>query len=48
MRERGGIKAGAIVTTGSWTGMVFTKRGARIVADFGLLGRGEVAFPADE
>ncbi len=45
---RGGAKAGALVTTGSWTGMVFTKRGTRIVADFGPLGRVEVAFPADE
>jgi 2-keto-4-pentenoate hydratase len=48
MSGRGGTKAGAFVTTGSWTGMVFTKRGARIVADFGPLGRVEVAFPADE
>jgi 2-keto-4-pentenoate hydratase len=48
LRERGGVKAGAIVTTGSRTGLVFTKRGARIVADFGPLGRVEVAFPADE
>jgi 2-keto-4-pentenoate hydratase len=45
MRERGGIKAGTIVTTGSWTGMVFTRRGAGIVADFGPLGRVEVSFP---
>ncbi len=48
MNGRGGVKAGTIVTTGSWTGMVFTKRAARIVADFGALGRVEVAFPADE
>ena len=48
MRERGGVAAGTIVTTGSWTGMVFTRRGARIVADFDALGRVEVAFPADE
>jgi 2-keto-4-pentenoate hydratase len=48
MRGRGGVKAGTIVTTGSWTGMVFTKRGTRIVADFGPLGRVEVAFPADK
>ena len=48
MRDRGGITAGTIVTTGSWTGMVFARRGARIVADFGPLGRVEVAFPADE
>jgi 2-keto-4-pentenoate hydratase len=44
MSGRGGAKAGAFVTTGSWTGMVFTKRGATIVADFGPLGRVEVAF----
>lgn len=48
MRRRGGAKAGTFVTTGSWTGLVFTKRGARIVADFGSRGRVEVAFPADE
>ena len=48
MNNRGGAKAGTFVTTGSWTGMVFTKRGARIVADFGPLGRVEVAFPVDE
>ncbi len=48
MNGRGGAKAGTFVTTGSWTGMVFTKRGTRIVADFGPLGRVEVAFPADE
>ncbi|HEU0157081.1 MAG TPA: 2-keto-4-pentenoate hydratase [Stellaceae bacterium] len=46
MNRRGGAKAGTIVTTGSWTGMVFTKRGAHIVADFGPLGRVEAAFPA--
>ena len=48
MRERDGIKAGTIVTTGSWTGMVFTRRGARIAADFGPLGQVEVVFHADE
>jgi len=48
MNARGGTQAGTFVTTGSWTGMVFTKRGTRIVADFGPLGRVEVAFPADE
>ena len=46
MKGRGGAKAGTIVTTGSWTGMVFTKRGTHITADFGPLGRVEVAFPA--
>src|SRR5215469_3379546 len=48
MKERDGIKAGTIVTTGSWTGMVFTRRGARIVADFGPLGQVEAVFHADE
>jgi 2-keto-4-pentenoate hydratase len=48
MNARDGAKAGTIITTGSWTGMVFTKRGARIVADFGPLGRVEIGFPADE
>ena len=47
-QRRGGAKAGTIVTTGSWTGMVFTKRGAHIAADFGPLGRVEIAFPAEE
>ncbi len=46
MRERGGARAGAFVTTGSWTGMVFTRHGAHIAADFGPLGRVEIAFPA--
>jgi 2-keto-4-pentenoate hydratase len=48
MNGRGGAKANTLVTTGSWTGMVFTQRGARIVADFGPLGRVEVAFPAED
>ena len=47
MRSRGGAKAGTFVTTGSWTGMVFTERGRRILADFGPLGRVEIVFPAD-
>ena len=46
MRSRGGAKAGTFVTTGSWTGMVFTRHGAKISADFGPLGRVEIAFPA--
>lgn len=48
MNARGGAKAGMFVTTGSRTGMVFTRRGARVTADFGPLGRVEVAFPADD
>ena len=46
MRGRDGAKAGTFVTTGSWTGMVFTLHGAKISADFGRLGRVDIAFPA--
>jgi 2-keto-4-pentenoate hydratase len=46
MRTRGGARAGTFVTTGSWTGMVFTRHGTRISADFGSLGRVEIAFLA--
>ncbi|MBV9860352.1 MAG: 2-keto-4-pentenoate hydratase [Alphaproteobacteria bacterium] len=42
--ERGGAPAGTFVTTGTHTGMVFTEPGARIVADYGRLGRVEVSF----
>ena len=45
MNTRGGVKAGTFVTTGTLTGLVFAERGAGIVADFGGLGRVEVAFP---
>ncbi len=44
MRTRGGAKAGTFVTTGSWTGMVFTRHGTKISADFGSLGRVDIAF----
>jgi 2-keto-4-pentenoate hydratase len=42
---RGGIAAGTVITTGTHTGMVFTEPGVTIAADFGRLGRVEVAFP---
>lgn len=42
---RGGIAAGTVITTGTHTGLVFTEPGVTIVADFGRLGRVEVAFP---
>ncbi|MGH7061650.1 MAG: 2-keto-4-pentenoate hydratase, partial [Stellaceae bacterium] len=48
MRSRGGAKAGSFITTGSWTGLEFTRHGARIVADFGPLGRIDIAFPAGD
>jgi 2-keto-4-pentenoate hydratase len=44
MRTRGGAKTGAFVTTGSWTGMVFTRHGTKISADFGSLGRVDIVF----
>jgi 2-keto-4-pentenoate hydratase len=43
--HRGGIMAGTVITTGTHTGLVFTEPGAKIVADYGRLGRVEVAFP---
>ena len=42
---RGGIAAGTVITTGTHTGLVFTKPGTRISADYGRLGRVEVSFP---
>jgi 2-keto-4-pentenoate hydratase len=47
MRERGGAKAGTFVTTGSWTGMVFSRHGTHIAAEFGPLGRVEINFPGN-
>jgi len=43
---RGGVAAGTVITTGTHTGLVFTEPGTRIDADFGRVGRVEVAFPA--
>jgi len=45
LKRRGGVPAGTFVTTGTHTGLVFTKPGAQIRADYGRLGRVEVAFP---
>lgn len=42
---RGGVGPGTVITTGTHTGLVFTDPGVAIVADFGRLGRVEVAFP---
>ncbi len=39
-----GVKAGHIVTTGSWTGMDFLKPGDRCVVRFEALGEAEVVF----
>jgi len=43
--KRGGLAAGTFVTTGTYTGLVFTEPGAQIRADYGKLGRVEVNFP---
>jgi len=39
-----GIEAGQVVTTGSYTGLVFARPGALIAADFAGFGRVEVLF----
>lgn len=41
---RDGVAAGAAMTTGSWTGLQFVDKGARVVAAFPSLGRAEAAF----
>ena len=44
MRDAGGVKAGQIVTTGSWTGVRFLMPGDRCSIHFEELGGAEVAF----
>ena len=44
MRGAGGVNAGQIVTTGSWTGLRFLKPGDRCSIHFEKLGGAEVAF----
>jgi 2-keto-4-pentenoate hydratase len=44
MRDADGVKAGQIVTTGSWTGLRFLKPGDRCSIRFEELGGAEVAF----
>lgn len=44
MGGTGGVKAGQIVTTGSWTGMDFLKPGDRCLVRFETLGDAEVVF----
>jgi len=44
MRETTGVKAGQLVTTGSWTGLRFLKAGDRCAVEFEGLGRAEVIF----
>ena len=44
MREASGVKAGQMVTTGSWTGLRFLKPGDRCMVKFENLGEAEVVF----
>lgn len=44
---RGGLKAGAVVTTGSWLGMHFVAPGASVEVQFPGIGEATVAFPTE-
>ncbi len=44
MRTGTGVRAGQVVATGSWTGMLFLKPGDRCVARFEHLGDADVTF----
>jgi 2-keto-4-pentenoate hydratase len=44
MRKARGVTAGQIVTTGSWTGLMFLKAGDRCTVRFDALGEAEVVF----
>ena len=44
MRDRSGVEAGQIVTTGSWTGLLFFKPGDRCEIAFAGLGGAELVF----
>ena len=46
MRDSGGVKAGQVVTTGSWTGLRFLKPGDRCSIRFEALGGAQVVFEA--
>ncbi|MBL8674820.1 MAG: fumarylacetoacetate hydrolase family protein [Rhodospirillales bacterium] len=43
--RRGGLRAGQVVTTGSWVGLQFTRPGTRVEAVFPGLGATSVSFP---
>ncbi len=45
-RERGGVPAGTLITTGSTTGLDVVRPGTSVVAEFPGIGRAEVTFPA--
>ena len=43
-RHRGGLQSGAMITTGTLTGIVFSEVGKTVAADFRRLGRVQVRF----
>ncbi|NVK40932.1 MAG: fumarylacetoacetate hydrolase family protein [Oceanospirillaceae bacterium] len=43
--RNGGLKQGDLVTTGTWTGMVFVRPGDEIVGRFPGIGEARVSFP---
>jgi 2-keto-4-pentenoate hydratase len=45
-RHRGGCRTGMVVTTGSWTGLIFVEAGAEVVGEFESIGTVNVSFPA--
>jgi 2-keto-4-pentenoate hydratase len=48
MREGAGVKAGQLVTTGSWTGLRFLNQGDRCAVEFAGLGRAELVFASGD
>ncbi len=43
-RHGAGLRAGDVVTTGSWTGMIFVEPGAEVIARFPGIGEAHVIF----
>ena len=43
-RHRGGLQSGALITTGTLTGIVFSEAGKRVAADYRRLGQVQVTF----
>ena len=44
LRQAGGVKAGQVITTGTYTGLVFVKPGDHVVAAFAGFGTAEIRF----
>jgi 2-keto-4-pentenoate hydratase len=45
-QERGVLRAGSLITTGSCTGMIFVEPGSVVQAEFPGLGAAAVSFPS--